>query len=238
MFNLWRLIMSEYIASFKIKSISGICAGVLFAALSFVVSTNSFGQIEKFVAGTHYTELRSPVNTSDSSKVEVLEAFWYGCSHCFRFEPLVASWEGAASEDVDFSRFPAMWNALMKIHAQVYYTAEALNAIDLVHEAVFAAINVEGNRLQSEAQIAELFETHGVASDDFEAAFNSFSVRTKVNQAEKRMQDYEIRSTPNMIVNGKYLVATGQVIRTQVEMLEVVDFLVEKERRLLNSSGD
>jgi thiol:disulfide interchange protein DsbA len=52
------------------------------------------------------------------------------------------------------------------------------------------------------------------------------------------MQDYEIRSTPNMIVNGKYLVATGQVIRTQVEMLEVVDFLVEKERRLLNSSGD
>ena len=92
--------------------------------------------------------------------------------------------------------------------------------------------------MQSEAQIAELFETHGVARDDFETAFNSFSVRTRVNQAEKRMQDYEIRSTPNMIVNGKYLVATGQVIRTQVEMLEVVDFLVEKERRLLNSSGD
>jgi thiol:disulfide interchange protein DsbA len=131
-----------------------------------------------------------------------------------------------------------MWNALMKIHAQVYYTAEALDALDLVHEAVFSAINVEGNRLQSEAQIAELFETHGVARDDFETAFNSFSVRTRVNQAEKRMQDYEIRSTPNMIVNGKYLVATGQVIRTQVEMLEVVDFLVEKERRLLNSSGD
>ena len=232
-FNLRRLIMSEFIVSSRVKSV-----GVLFAAFLFAVSTHSFSQIEKFVAGTHYTELRSPVNTSDSSKVEVLEAFWYGCSHCFRFEPLVASWEGAASEDVDFARFPAMWNALMKIHAQVYYTAEALDALDLVHEAVFSAINVEGNRLQSEAQIAELFETHGVARDDFETAFNSFSVRTRVNQAEKRMQDYEIRSTPNMIVNGKYLVATGQVIRTQVEMLEVVDFLVEKERRLLNSSGD
>ena len=26
-------------------------------------------------------------------KVEVLEAFWYGCSHCFRFEPLLTAWK-------------------------------------------------------------------------------------------------------------------------------------------------
>ena len=52
------------------------------------------------------------------------------------------------------------------------------------------------------------------------------------------MQDYQIRSTPNMIVNGKYLVTTGQNVRTQEEMLEVVEFLVEKERLTLGSSGD
>ena len=69
-------------------------------------------------------------------------------------------------------------------------------------------------------------------------AFNSFSVRTKVNQAEKRMNDYGIRSTPNMIVNGKYLVTTSENVRTQQEMLDIVDFLVEKERASINSSGD
>ena len=51
------------------------------------VAFSSFAQIERYVAGTHYTELPNPVNTRDASKVEVLEAFWYGCSHCFRFEP-------------------------------------------------------------------------------------------------------------------------------------------------------
>ncbi|MBL6905132.1 MAG: thiol:disulfide interchange protein DsbA/DsbL [Pseudomonadales bacterium] len=199
---------------------------------------SSFAQIEKYVAGTHYTELAAPVNTNDSSKVEVLEAFWYGCSHCFRFEPLIANWEATAGEDVDFVRFPAMWNALMEVHAQVYYTAEAMDALDTVHEPVFNAINIEGNRLQNENQIGALFAKYGISEDDFSKAFNSFTVRTKVNQAKQRMQAYEIRSTPNMIVNGKYLVTTGETVRTQAEMLEVVDFLVEKERQQLSNSGE
>ena len=198
----------------------------------------SFGQIERFVAGTHYQEIANPVNTNDSSKVEVIEAFWYGCSHCFRFEPLIADWEDNTPDYVDFVRFPALWNGLMKVHAQVYYAAEALDSLDVLHEQIFNAINVERNMLQNEDQIGELFEQHGVSQSDFEGAFNSFSVRTKVNQAEKRMTDYGIRSTPNMIVNGKYLVATGENVRTQQEMLDIVDFLVEKERSAMSGSGD
>ena len=198
----------------------------------------SFGQIERFVAGTHYQEIANPVNTNDSSKVEVIEAFWYGCSHCFRFEPLIADWEDNTPDYVDFVRFPALWNGLMKVHAQVYYAAEALDSLDVLHEQIFNAINVERNMLQNEDQIGELFEQHGVSQSDFESAFNSFSVRTKVNQAEKRMADYGIRSTPNMIVNGKYLVATGENVRTQQEMLDIVDFLVEKERSAMSGSGD
>ena len=202
------------------------------------LASTSVGQIEKYVAGTHYTELRAPVNTPDDSKIEVLEAFWYGCSHCFRFEPLVADWESNAADDVDFRRFPAMWNALMKVHAQIYFTAEAMDVIHIVHEPVFDAINVQGNRLQNEKLIGYLFEENGIARADFEAAFKSFSVRTHVNQAEERMQYYEIRSTPNMIVNGKYLVTTGEAVRTQAEMLEVVDFLVDKERRAMGQAGE
>ena len=198
----------------------------------------SFAQIETYIAGTHYTELGPPVNTNDSSKIEVLEAFWYGCSHCFRFEPLIENWEASIPADVDFGRFPAMWNALMEIHAQVYYTAEAMDALDTVHEHIFNAINVEGNRLQNEDQIGALFAKHGINEDEFSKTFNSFSVRTKVKQAKQRMKDYEVRSTPNMIVNGKYLVTTGENVRTQAEMLEVVDFLVEKERQKLSSAGE
>ena len=211
---------------------------VLTIVLLMPLAFSSFAQIEKFIAGTHYIELSAPANTNDSSKVEVLEVFWYGCSHCFRFEPLIANWEAVMPADVDFGRFPAIWNGLMEVHAQVYYTAEAMDALDVVHEHVFNAINIEGNRLQNEGQIGALFAKYGINEDDFTKSFNSFSVRTKVNQAKQRMESYEIRSTPNMIVNGKYLVATGQSVSTQVDMLEVVDFLVEKERQQLSGAGE
>ena len=105
---------------------------VLTLLVTLPLASTSVGQIEKYVAGTHYTELRAPVNTPDDSKIEVLEAFWYGCSHCFRFEPLVADWESKAADDVDFRRFPAMWNALMKVHAQIYFTAEEAKEYGLI----------------------------------------------------------------------------------------------------------
>lgn len=183
-----------------------------------------------YVAGTHYEELPAPVRTNNPDKIEVLEVFWYGCGHCFRFQPLVDDWAHNAPEDIDYLRFPAIWNELMKIHAQAYYTAESLNVVDQVHGPIFDAINLQNNRLQNERQLATLFARFGVSEEDFSRAFNSFPVRTKVNQAEQKMTAYQIRSTPNVIVNGKYLVTTNDAVRTQQDMLAIVDFLVAQER--------
>ena len=206
---------------------------ILSLVLLLPVANIAYAQVERFVDGTHYVTLEVPVNTRDSSKIEVIEAFWYGCTHCFRFEPLIEDWKATAPADIDFTRFPAMWNGLMKIHAQIYYTAEALDALEVVHEPVFNAINLEGNRLQNERQIGDLFARHGIDQEEFSRAFNSFGVRTRVNQAESRMQDYRIQSTPNMIVNGKYLIATGPDVPTQQMMLDIVDFLIARERAAL-----
>ena len=194
------------------------------------IANMAFGQADRFVEGTHYVTLPVPVSTRDSSRIEVIEAFWYGCPYCFSFEPLIEDWEANAPADVDFVRFPAMWNGLMKVHAQIYYTAEALDALEVIHEPVFSAIVLEGNRLQIERQIGALFAAHGIDEEAFSRAFNSFGVRTRVNQAESRMQDYRIRNTPNMIVNGKYLVADVPTLQL---MLDIVDFLVTRERATL-----
>lgn len=183
-----------------------------------------------YVAGTHFEELPAAVRTNNADKIEVLEVFWYGCGHCFRFQPLVDDWAHNAADDVDYLRFPAIWNELMKIHAQAYYTAESLNVVDKVHGPIFDAINLQNNRLQNERLLAAMFASHGVSEEDFTRAFNSFPVRTKVNQAEQRMSEYRIAGTPSVVVNGKYLVSTNEAVRTQQDMLAIVDFLVARER--------
>ena len=182
-----------------------------------------------FVEGTHYERLPEPVRTADPARIEVVELFWYGCSHCFQFEPLLAKWEPALAKDVDFHRSPAMWNKLMAVHAQAFYAAEALGVLNKLNQPLFEALNVQRKRLESEDEIAELFVANGVTDADFRKAFNSFGVQSKVKQADARQRSYKTTGTPEMIVNGKFRVS-ARLAGSPESMLKVVDFLIAKVR--------
>lgn len=201
---------------------------LLTALFSFAASVSA--QPARYVAGTHYVELPDPVRTADPNKIEVTEIFWYGCAHCYAFEPLIGAWESGLPSDVAFVRSPGIWSSMMQIHAQVYYAAEALDVFDEVHSAAFDEIHQKGNYLQTEDQVKAFFLSKGVDPAEFDKTWNSFSVSSAVKKAETRMGDYGIQSVPNMVVNGKYRVSIGDGVTSQAEMLRVVDFLVETER--------
>lgn len=187
-------------------------------------------QPAQYVEGTHYEELSNTVRTSDSDKIEVTEVFWYGCQHCYSFEPLIEDWEANLPDDVVFVRSPGMWNELMEVHARIFYTAQALDVFEEVHPKAFDEIHQRGNYLQNEEQISELFTSVGVSEEDFESAWSSFSVNSSVSRAGSRMRDYGVRGVPSLIVNGKYRVSAGGANSSQSDMLDVAEFLIEQER--------
>ena len=182
-----------------------------------------------YIEGTHYERLEEPVRTADPSRIEVVELFWYGCTHCYHFEPLLAKWRPTIGKDVDFHRSPAMWNKLMAVHAQAYYAAETLGVLEKLNQPLFDALNVNRKRLETEDEIAEIFVANGVKDADFHKVFNSFGVQSKVKQADARQRSYKTTGTPEIIVNGKYRVS-ARLAGSPEAMLKVVDFLVDKER--------
>lgn len=191
---------------------------------------------EPYIAGEHYLLLDKPVSTHDKSKIEVVEIFWYGCPHCFTFEPMVKQWESQLPADVDFLRMPAMWNNPMKEHARIFYTAKALGVLDKIHEAIFTSLVVERKRLTDEEEIEELFVKYGVDKEAFRKTFKSFGVSNQVKQADVRTRrDYKISGTPEVIVNGKFRV-TGQSAGGQGNMFKVVNYLINKERAVMPKS--
>ncbi len=198
--------------------------------LTSLTSLPASAQVDRYVAGTHYTVLQQPVRTSNADKIEVVGVFWYGCPHCFSFEPLLNDWAENCADDIAFVRFPAIFNSLMKTHAQIFYAAENLHILDRAHDTIFDTLVMQRKQLQTEDQVVTLFAEYGVDADTAAKAFNSFSVKTKVNQAQKLTNEYKPRGTPSMVVNGKYLVSLGGQVDSQQEMLRVVDFLTEKER--------
>lgn len=185
----------------------------------------------RFQLGVHYERL-SPTQPTSSSpdKIEVAEVFWYGCPHCYSFDPYLSRWESEQPEDVRFVRIPVMWNPTNEIHARIYYTAEALNRLEVIHPAVFDAMHRQGKTLTREADIREFFIANGVSGEDFDKTFRSFAVESKLKKALNLTQRYRISSVPVLVINGKYL-ATGPEVKSFDDMLAVTGELIERERQ-------
>lgn len=180
----------------------------------------------RFQQGQHYQRLTPTQPTSSSpEQVEVAEVFWYGCSHCYNFDPYVERWLTQKADNVNFVRIPAVWNPLVKFHARAFYTAQALDKEPVMHTAFFREIHLNGNALDSEAKLIDFFENFGVSADDFSAAFNSFAVHTKLQQAETLARRYRVTSVPLVVVNGKYT-TSATMTGGYDTLMEVIDELV------------
>jgi thiol:disulfide interchange protein DsbA len=168
--------------------------------------------------------------TGAPDKIEVIEAFWYGCPHCYQFDPIISEWAKQLPGDVRFVRMPVMWNPTHQIHARLFYTAVALGKIDRLHTEIFREIHVNQNMLTSEEDIQAFFARFGVSADEFKKTFRSFGVESQLARAKDLTQRYQVRSVPLMIVNGKYNTdAPG--VKSFENSLAVVAELIERERR-------
>ena len=196
-----------------------------------LVTTESGGAptTGRFELGRHYLRLSPTQPTSSSpSDVEVCEVFWYGCPHCFTFDPLLEAWRAAQPEYVSFVRVPAVWNPLLVLHARAFYTAEALGYGAEMHAEFFAEIHERRNMLDTESKLEAFFAQFGVEPAAFKAAFDSVGVQLKLQRADELSRRYRIESVPTIIVNGKYTTGGGE-IASFPDLLALVDELVAAE---------
>ena len=203
----------------------------LLLSLAIFVASPLFAaeEAKTFEEGKQYQLITPAIRTANPDKIEVVEFFWYGCGHCYNFEPVIGQWKKSLGDDVDFKGSPAVWAPQMELHSKMYYTAEVLGVSDKMHLVLFQAMNVDKKRLQSESEIAEVFFANGVSEEDFTKAFNSFGVNSMVRQATSRAKAAKITGTPEMMVNGKYRISS-RMGTSLSGMLEVAKFLIEKER--------
>jgi len=216
--------------------ISKFTLAAVFITLFAVAGNSAMAQDVAYVAGTHYVELPVPIKTRAADKIEVAEYFSYGCPHCYQIEPMISSWKQQLGNDVEFIRTPAVWNKDYEVYAQTYYTAQALSVLDQVHVPLFDAIHSKRRRLNDPEQMAGFFAELGLDPMAFARTYSSFGVRASTQQAEAKGRAYRSGGVPALIVNGKYRVEAAMA-GGNAEMLEVVGFLIKKERLFLKQGG-
>ena len=185
----------------------------------------------KPVEGTHYVRLGQPVATTPAGKIEVIEFFWYGCPHCHAFEPALESWVRRLPADVAFRRVPVAFRQEPFVaHQRIFYALESLGALTPMHGKVFYAIHRDRLALDRPAEIAAFMAKNGVDTARFTAAYDSFSVQTKVAQATRLAADYKIDGVPALGVHGRFY-TSGSLAGSNEAALAVVDFLVDRVRK-------
>ena len=177
-----------------------------------------------------YGELNPPQPVENTSKIEVIEFFWYGCPHCYSLEPYIETWLKKLPPDVEFRRVPAVFSARWGHDAAIFYTLEAMGLLDKLHRPLFDAIHKSNLRTDNEAAFTEWLQKNGVDPKKFMDTMKSFGVQSKLRRATQQTVAYKIDGTPAMAVAGRYTVSAEQG-RTQQGMLQAVDGLVALARK-------
>ena len=168
--------------------------------------------------------------TETGNKIEVIEFFYYGCSHCYDLEPYLEKWMSSAPKDVAFRRIPAVFRDDWVPLTKTFYTLEALGEINRLQSAVFEAIHIKQINLNNEQTLLDWMEQHGVDRKKFADAYNSFSINNRADFAKKLTRAYGVEGTPTLVVDGKYLTGPGMT-GSHESALQVVNELINKARQ-------
>ena len=189
-----------------------------------------FAQAATYEEGRDYQRIVPAQPTDDPGKIEVVELFWYGCPHCYRFQPYMERWLKQKPADVAYRRMPAILAPHWELLAKAYYAAQALGIADRIHRPLFDAIHAQKRRMDTEERVMDFFVEQGVSKDDFKKAFNSFWVDAKLRSAKEMSRRYQAHATPSVVVNGKYILNPDDTHGSFNTMIKVINFLIDKER--------
>ncbi len=195
-------------------------------ALALVVTALPL-QAAALVEGTDYRTLDPPQHTDTNGKIEVIEFFSWGCPHCNEFSPLISAWAAKLPKDVVLKHVATgMGRTAWTNLAKAYYALESTGDAARLDKRIFHAIHAEHLPLFDEKSITDWVARHGVDRAKFVAAFDSFGVNTRLNQAEQMVDNYKIDGVPTLAVNGKY-VTLGNTFE---QLLANTDALIAKVR--------
>ena len=186
-------------------------------------------------SGEGYAPIDPPLNTSVSDKVEVIEYFWFGCPHCFAFEPAINNWKDNEKPDyVEFVREAPPLNPAWEPHSRAFYAAELMGVTDQFFDPMFNGIHVDRRALRTPKQIAKFAGELGIDEEKFRKTMDSFAANTKINQSMQMAAASGLTGVPSIVINGKYRTG-GSLAGSHDNIIRVINELSAREHELMTA---
>ncbi|MSP87125.1 MAG: thiol:disulfide interchange protein DsbA/DsbL [Methylotenera sp.] len=201
----------------------------LLSALMLLASFNVLAADPQI--GKDFDKTLQAIPTDNPNKIEVIEVFWYGCTHCYHMDPILNAWVKKLPADVAFKRIPGLPQPAWAPMAKAFYAMEDLKLSDKLHEALFNAVNKEKslNPTDEAAAIVWMTKKSGLDKSKVEAAFQSFSMNNKLNQAAQFFRASGATGVPSFIINGQFITSSTMAGGND-QALKTVDYIVTNMR--------
>lgn len=204
--------------------------GMALAGMLFAFSVSAMALTE----GKQYQTLKKPV----ADAAPVVEFFSFYCPHCYDFEKKMgvpAAIQKLLPPDTQYVKYHVSFmGPLAGDLTHAWAVASALGVEDKVEDALFDGLQKK-QTIKTTSDIRKVFvEAAGITAEEYDAAWNSFIVKSLAIKQEKAAENFQLEGVPSVYVHGKYVVNVAGMDNGSIDgfvrqYAETVKYLVDKK---------
>ena len=213
----------------KILGISKITINLFFLILLISCIGANLAHAEPIKLGEDYELLENPLPphaNGDPAKIDIHEFFSLVCIHCYNFEEPLHKWVEQNKNKINFDRTQYVFEGSSlgsPILGEIYYSFKAMGIEDRMLLPTYRAIFEEKIDLTNDDMMSRWLQKNSVDVEQFNQTKKSFGVNTAMSLANRRVIEADVKSTPQIIVDGRYRIINAH---SQDRILEVADALI------------
>jgi thiol:disulfide interchange protein DsbA len=189
------------------------------------------GAQEAVAEGRDFIGIDKPVQMPKDGRIHVVEFFWYGCPHCYAFEPHLEPWVRRLPPDVSFRRVPYGFDeALRETHQRIYFTLEVLGLVEALHAKVFDHFHRLHRPINTRQDMLNFAHDYHADVAKVGAAWDGFAVATRMRQAKAECESYGVDFVPLVGIQGRFL-TTPRTDADGPRALAAAGLLIDRVRK-------
>ncbi|HCD7426670.1 TPA: thiol:disulfide interchange protein DsbA, partial [Citrobacter werkmanii] len=162
-------------------------------------------QAATFTDGKEFISLEKPVATAPAA----LKFFSFYCPSCYQYDEVFKVTDNVKKvlpADVKLTEYHVDFlGPLGQDMTHAWSVAILLNVEDKVKPLLFDAVQKK-QTIKTADDIRNVFINVGVSASDYDAAWNSFAVKSLTAKQQEMAKAVDLKGVPAIFINGKYMI--------------------------------
>tara|TARA_B100000700_G_scaffold71271_1_gene79288 strand:- start:56118 stop:56771 length:654 start_codon:yes stop_codon:yes gene_type:complete len=206
----------------------------VFLPILFVMALIVYLIVDSSSMNKPYTEVTSSALKQEDPKVTMI--FSISCPHCYRMDRVLENWS-SNKKHIDIEFIPATGSGWTD-EARLFYTIKEVAGIRYkkIFQSVFDSYHSPQSTMKTfQDKIKYIASMVNTTPEKVMSIYKkSKNVEKNIEKSSQIMSDYNVRSVPQIIVNGKYKI-NQKYFSSFEEVFNQIEYLLRNENKKVDN---